>query len=464
MNRWFFAAWAIFFVGFLVAVPYRVMLLMTAVDAETGFYNSGNVYVYLFNGLLVLLTVLLFFLPMFQREMTPFATTGKSNILPGVGMLLAGLAIAYNSITELLDSESDGALMLISKILGILAGFILLVTAFRLLMNKQYFAKPDGMYLLILPAWSCIHLLEEFMQYKTVSGVSERILDIMTACGGTLMLFFLSALLCGVNTRPMHRMMMSSSLVTCFFGLVANLPRILILLLGSEELKEVMLDIHLPNFGLAILAFLLLIWYLTVVDKEVSEPPVKEYTSPEDEPEVLPEFVEGEDLATPQPEDDVILTPEFVTPTASEPVEPEEPEESPELPEGDEDVKMWEPSHPAPEEHKRTPYVPSIPVTPAPEPVPEPEPIPEPVQEPEPTPIPEPTPKPIPEPAEAPAAADAEDDNPLNQKLTPEPPVVEKKPESAGMQQDENGYTILPSLADLVTPESDAWTLDKRDK
>lgn len=262
----FFTALTVFFLGFLAAVPLRVYLLMTAVDAETGFYISGELLVTVFQIVMPVLALLLFFLPFFQRRVNPFATSGKSGALPGIGLLTAGLLITYSSVFELIGGAMQ-PFPLVCDGLGVLSGFLLIVTGLRMFM-RGFFQKRSGLYLLIIPVWSCLRLLEEFLNYRTVSGISERVLDIVTSCGGALTLFFLVALLCGANSAGFHRLLVSSASITALFGAVANLPRLLIYLLGTSDLQQVISAPHIINIGLAFLSVLLLIWYLTVPDRE----------------------------------------------------------------------------------------------------------------------------------------------------------------------------------------------------
>lgn len=348
----FSAALAIFFLGFLIAVPFRVYQLITAVDATTGFYTSQNLGfslsnpVLLFNGLMLLLAVLLLLLPLFQREMSVFADPEKSTVLLGIGLLVAGLAVTYLSVTEVLHRGGNTQRLQASfwiSVLGAVSGFLLILTGFRMF-SRRFFSQASGLYLLVIPAWSCIRLLREFMSSNTVSGVSERILDIITSCGGTMTLFCLVALLCGVNTKSFHRLLVSSALVTALFGLVANLPRILIQILGNEDLKQVMLGVHLSNLGLAVMSLLILIWYLTIarrekdlrfhpreIDAEEKPLPPQDDWSKMETLISQEEEIPVEDIPEPEPAEEVIAAPlveEVILPAAPEPEEPPAPAEA----------------------------------------------------------------------------------------------------------------------------------------
>ncbi len=417
----FLAALTILFLGFLTAIPFRVYLLMTAVDAKTGFYFPESPLVFVFNGLMLGLALLLFILPLFQRKVGLFANPAKSGVLAGIALLIAGLIITYASIFDLLNGWQQ-YLPLFSGALGTISGFLLIVTAFRLF-RGGIFEKKVGVYLLIVPLWSCVRLLQEFMAYKTVAGVSERVLDIVTSCGGTLCLFFLVALLCGADSAGFHRLFVSSAAITALFGAVSNLPRLLIGLLGSDDLKQVLLAPHAVNAGLCVMAILLLIWYLTLAERDG----VKVYAPSTRNTEVLPDYVEGEENSFST--EDWSEAQEMTTPTLmtarEAAVEPEKPEPKPE-PEVDVDSIL--------EELSVRPQTAEQPAEPAAEEEVVLEPLPEP---------------------EASVIEEAIAEEPF----VPVKPVVDQ--EEQALPVNDEGYTILPTLAEL---EQVDWDLTDEDK
>lgn len=215
-------------------IPTRIFQLFFAVNPTTGFYESNHFSIILMAVLLVGGAVALFVLAFLSRKEI---VAEEALLSKGVGVTAGLLALSFllsAGYVFVNGSFSFWVNTLLSLVgFGSAAFFVLVcLNSFGVILGGTEQVFP---FLSVCPIlFSVIRLIASYMQYTTITNISEYLFDILTMVG--MMLFYLANGRICSNTNPTrgYRRLFTVGVIAALLCGATILPRGIALLSGME--------------------------------------------------------------------------------------------------------------------------------------------------------------------------------------------------------------------------------------
>jgi hypothetical protein len=221
-RKWLGFLLILFIPGALAAVPLRAGLLLYAIDPKTGFYTQGSSLVAILNGVLAFLTAMMLLPELYRRPVKAEGFPAKSIPLAVTADLLALLMVLDSGtlfVKMMFQKGGVGAFLCALAELAAAAFFFLFARA------KLGGAGADFSISALLPVlWAVISLVVAFMNYTTISNISECLIDILKMIFVMIFFYYFARYAGGCTARREIVGLFASGLPAALFCLVSTLP------------------------------------------------------------------------------------------------------------------------------------------------------------------------------------------------------------------------------------------------
>lgn len=295
-------AWIVFAVTLLITLPTRIYQVLFLVEPDTGFYTDGNITTAIVSiaaavGLILIMAIC----AADKRKQTYSPITSIPAAVIGT---LTGLGIIFQYLISLLGGEEQKNQIpaMIVSIFGILAGVILIVTAYNFATGQNTFARMPVL-ALIPPLWCCVCLITLFITYVSVVNIAENIYDTFTVIFVLLFLFAQAKMLAGIETEKSAKRVYMFGIPAVLMALVTGIPNVVLLFNGTSRTGSFPLGLHLVNILMAfyIIAFLTAVSRLPVIVSKQGGVETAEQKTSKDERKNTVDFV-AQPVEAPQQE------------------------------------------------------------------------------------------------------------------------------------------------------------------
>jgi hypothetical protein len=184
MRGYFKLLLALDFTALAVCLACRVYLKLFAMDAVTGFYEGGEVYVTIFNVLLTVAPIVMFLSNRLLRPGDDYPLEMRDKLLRALA-IAAGLALAaftfFGPPESLLKQARSETFERMAEYLRLGIG-ALAALAFLLLGALGVFGRKNTAFSLLtlaLPLWQIVYLVMRYNSYTTVTAISDYLLLVL---------------------------------------------------------------------------------------------------------------------------------------------------------------------------------------------------------------------------------------------------------------------------------------------
>ncbi len=248
-------------VATLIAVPLRVYQYFKLINAETGFYDSKDITIYVIYAVLaVAMIACIAFSYIKNKALTPVTLGNNSKPFLCVSLIMA-IGAAIDSFTVLSDyltlytensgnyinvadyvSAEGGTLMLVQAVLGAVSAVYFIVSGISAL-NKNN--APKLKILALFPViWCIFRLLFRFKRTISFVNVSDLLLEMFMIVFSMMFFLALAQVNSKIDAKTVFWKLFAYGFPAVMFSLVCFLPRIILVITGnSDELSAQ----YLPN-------------------------------------------------------------------------------------------------------------------------------------------------------------------------------------------------------------------------
>jgi len=256
-------AWIVFAVTLLIALPTRIYQVLFLVEPDTGFYTDGNTTTVIISACLAVGLLLMMVICTMDKQKRAYSPI--RSIPAAVIGTLTGLGIIFQyAISLLAGGEKQNQIpSVILSAFGILAGAVLILTAYNFATGQNTFVKFP-LLSLIPSLWGCVCLITLFITYVSVVNISENIYDTFTVIFLLLFLFAQAKMLAGIETEKSTKRIYVFGLPAVLMALLTGIPSAVLLFSGASRTSAFPVGLHLVNILMAfyIIAFLAAVSHL----------------------------------------------------------------------------------------------------------------------------------------------------------------------------------------------------------
>lgn len=255
-----------------IAVPFRMYQLLNIVESDTGFYKVVDWSVYLMYVLGILAIIVPYVLVFLSKNVPASKSPFRKNMFLAVASFIFAGGIIFDVVsslsTFLINAKSFSAVgisimgtmdqaqlpLLIESVFGVLAAIYVIIFGISFIDGRTTYSQYKFMALAPL-FWAMSRIVIRFVRKIAYVNVSDLMIELFAIT--FMMIFLLSfARICsGLANSKAMRTLFASGFVGIFFCVVANLPRLLMVLTGNGAGLPDEYPFALCDFGFAVFAF-----------------------------------------------------------------------------------------------------------------------------------------------------------------------------------------------------------------
>lgn len=256
----------------VVAVPFRMYQLLNIIESDTGFYRVTDWSVTLLYVIGALAIVVPYVLTLLAKNVPASKSPFRKNMFLAVASFVFAGGMVLDVVSALssflINAKSFTAVglsifgtvdqaqlpLLIESVFGILAAIYIIVFGISYIDGRTTYSQYK--FLALSPLfWAMSRIVVRFVRKIAYVNVSDLMLELFAIV--FMMIFLLSfARICSslANNKAM-RTLFASGFVGIFFCILANLPRLLMVLTGNAGELPDEYPFALCDFGFGIFAF-----------------------------------------------------------------------------------------------------------------------------------------------------------------------------------------------------------------
>ena len=237
-------------VGLLsLAIPLRTFQLMFITESDTGFYKAENWSIYAMYALSALAIIVPYIIVNLAKSVPssqnpPIKKNGfmaATSILFGMGILLDVLSRAVDVFvkkeevaTQVTIAQENSFPMMMEIVFGVFAAIYIMVFGISYINGKTKYSQYKFMALAPL-GWSIGRIISRFLTKIAYVNVADLMLEIFALAFMMIFLLALARISSGLANEKSMRSLFASGYVCVFFCAVANVPRLVITVIGKSE-------------------------------------------------------------------------------------------------------------------------------------------------------------------------------------------------------------------------------------
>ncbi len=224
-----------------LAVPFRTYQLLFITENATGFYKNVDWSVYAIYGLAALaILVSIVIVNLAKNVPSSREEIKKKNIFLSISSILFSFGIIIDSVFSLVSiiAGTAGAenftSVVVETVFGVLAAIYFMLFGISHFDGRTTYFQYRFLALAPL-AWTTGRIIIRFMKKIAYVNVADLMLELFILAG--MMIFFLSLarISSGLSNEKSMRSLFASGYVCIFFCVLANMPRIVLMLTGNSD-------------------------------------------------------------------------------------------------------------------------------------------------------------------------------------------------------------------------------------
>lgn len=248
-----------------IAVPMRMYQLLSLVESATGFYKEINWSVYAMYAICALAFIVPYVLTNLAKNVPESRAVYRKNKVLAVASFVFGVGLVADAVMTFstliltyqgfLTEEINLVPTLLQGVFGILSAVYIMIFGISYIDGRTTYSKYKFLALAPL-VWSMARLIIRFVRKISYVNVSDLLLELFAIA--FMMVFFLSfaRISSGLSNSKAMRGLWASGFVAAFFCVVANLPRILMVITGNgntlpDEYPFSLCDLSFAFFAVA---------------------------------------------------------------------------------------------------------------------------------------------------------------------------------------------------------------------
>lgn len=240
-------------VGLLAAaVPVRMYQLLNIIESDTGFYDEKDWSVYLMYALGILAITVTYILITLAKNIPaskpPFRKNkflAVSSFIFAVGIVLdvvssfSSFILNFKSFTEagiaVFATVNQGQLpLIIESVLGVFAAIYIFIFGISYLDGRTTYSQYK--FLAVTPLfWAMSRIVTRFLRKISYVNVSDLMLELFAIAFMMIFLLAFARISSKLSNNKAMRTLFASGIVSSFFCVTANLPRLLMIVTGNME-------------------------------------------------------------------------------------------------------------------------------------------------------------------------------------------------------------------------------------
>lgn len=256
----------------VVAVPFRMYQHLNIIESDTGFYRVTDWSIYLMYALGVLAIIVPYALTFLAKNVPASKSPFKKNkFLAVASFIFAGgivLDVVSSLSTFLINAKSFSNIglsimgtmdqaqlpLLIESVFGVLAAIYVIIFGISFIDGRTTYAQYK--FLALAPLfWAMSRIVIRFVRKIAYINVSDLMLELFAITFMMIFLLSFARICAGLANSKAMRTLFASGFVGIFFCVVANLPRLLMVLTGNANALPDEYPFSLCDFGFAVFAF-----------------------------------------------------------------------------------------------------------------------------------------------------------------------------------------------------------------
>ncbi len=238
-------------VGLLsLAIPLRTYQLMFITDSNTGFYKTENWSIYAMYALAALAIIVPYIVVKLAKnvpssQIPPIRKNGfmaVSSILFGLGIVFDVLSSALelflnkdNASAQTAMGKENALPLLLEMGFGIFAAIYILIFGISYIDGKTKYSQYKFMALAPL-GWTIGRVILRFLRKIAYVNIADLILELFALAFMMIFLLSLARVSSGLANEKSMRSIFASGYVCVFFCAVANVPRVVLMLIGKSQM------------------------------------------------------------------------------------------------------------------------------------------------------------------------------------------------------------------------------------
>lgn len=255
----------------IAAVPFRMYQLLNIIEADTGFYKREDWSVYVMYALGALAIILCYALANLSKNIPASKSPYRKNKLLAItsfvfaGGILLDVVSAFSTFLvnskglrdvdmSILSTLNQGQLpLLFESVLGIFATIYIIVFGISYIDGRTTYSQYK--FLAITPLfWSMSRIVLRFLTKIAYVNISDLLIEIFMLAIMMIFLLNFARVSVGLSNKGAMRTIFATGTSGMFFCLVANLPRLLMIITGNGEKIPADYPFSLADFGFALFA------------------------------------------------------------------------------------------------------------------------------------------------------------------------------------------------------------------
>lgn len=256
----------------VVAVPFRMYQHLNIIESDTGFYRVTDWSIYLMYALGALAIIVPYALTFLAKNVPASKSPFKKNkFLAVASFIFAGgivLDVVSSLSTFLINAKSFSNIglsimgtmdqaqlpLLIESVFGVLAAIYVIIFGISFIDGRTTYAQYK--FLALAPLfWAMSRIVIRFVRKIAYINVSDLMLELFAITFMMIFLLSFARICAGLANSKAMRTLFASGFVGIFFCVVANLPRLLMVLTGNANALPDEYPFSLCDFGFAVFAF-----------------------------------------------------------------------------------------------------------------------------------------------------------------------------------------------------------------
>lgn len=256
----------------VLAVPFRMYQHLNIIESDTGFYKTVDWSVYLIYALGLLAVIVPYVIVYLSKNVPASKSPFRKNIFLAVASFIFAGGIIIDVVSSLskflINAKSFNSVgisvlgtanqtqipFLFESVFGILAAIYIIVFGISFIDGRTTYSQYK--FLALSPLfWAMSRIVVRFVRKIAYVNVSDLMLELFAITFMMIFLLSFARISSGLANSKAMRSLFASGFVGIFFCVVANLPRLLMVLTGNAGALPDEYPFALCDFGFAVFVF-----------------------------------------------------------------------------------------------------------------------------------------------------------------------------------------------------------------
>ena len=255
-----------------IAVPFRMYQLLNIIEPDTGFYKVTDWSVYLMYALGILAIISPYVLTILAKNVPASKSPFRKNMFLAVASFVFAAGIIFDVVSSLskflINAKSFSSVgvsifgtmdqaqlpLLIESIFGVFAAIYIIIFGISFIDGRTTYSQYK--FLALSPLfWAMSRIVIRFVRKIAYVNVSDLMLELFAITFMMIFLLSFARICAGLANNKAMRTLFASGFVGMFFCVVANLPRLLMVITGNASALPDDYPFSLCDLGFAVFAF-----------------------------------------------------------------------------------------------------------------------------------------------------------------------------------------------------------------